>query len=447
MTDTALQNTVRTAAESASPSAALSAVSSAASSFTAEDHVLAATLFDRVRDLSFDGVGVSRESYGASETATLDYLTEWAIQQGLEVVTDAAANRLFTLPGSGDAAHVVVGSHVDSVPQGGNFDGLAGVISGLLCLKRLKDEGRQPAHPLMVAGMRGEESAWFGKAYMGSSAILGKLTADDLALVNKRNGKSMGEAMAAAGVDIDVVAAGTPMPWVSKVHAYLELHIEQGPIMVARKWPTAIVSGIRGNLRHNSVACIGEPGHSGAVPRWLRKDAVFAVADLLMRLDEHWRVLLERGNDLVVTSGIMGTDPAEHAVSRIPGQVNFSFEVRSESTDTLEAFYKVMRDECDAVARQRGVRFEFDRRIASAPAVMDTGIVKTLLDTADALSLPVEKVASGAGHDAALFANAGIPSGMIFIRNEHGSHNPQEAMDMDDFMAGTNLLYHALLRM
>lgn len=419
----------------------------AAASFSADDTAQATALFDHVRELSFDGVGVSRESYGASETATLDYLTDWATEHGLVVETDAAANRLFTLPGSSDAAPVVVGSHVDSVPQGGNFDGLAGVISGLLCLKRLKDDGVKLAHPLMVAGMRGEESAWFGKAYMGSSAILGKLTADDLALVNKRNGKSMGDAMAAAGVDVSLLAAGTPMPWVSKVHAYLELHIEQGPIMVARKWPTAIVSGIRGNLRHNSIACIGEPGHSGAVPRWLRKDAVFAVADLLMRLDEHWRVLLERGNDLVVTSGIMGTDPAEHAVSRIPGQVNFSFEVRSESTDTLEAFYKVMRDECDAVARQRGVRFEFDRRIASAPAVMDTGIVKTLLDTAGELSLPVEKVASGAGHDAALFANAGIPSGMIFIRNEHGSHNPQEAMDLDDFMAGTNLLYHALVRM
>lgn len=407
---------------------------------------IAIEMFDRVREMSFDGVGVSRESYGATETECLQYLASWAQGEGLRVDADAAANLLFTAPDA-TGTPIVVGSHVDSVPQGGNFDGLAGVIAGLLCLKRLKDEGVALTHPLMVAGTRGEESAWFGKAYMGSSAILGKLSADDLALVNKRSGKTMGEAMASAGVDVDLVAAGTPMPWIKDVQAYLELHIEQGPLMVARKWPTAVVSGIRGNIRHNSIACIGEPGHSGAVPRWLRKDAVFAVADLLMRLDEHWRVLLERGNDLVVTSGIMGTDPAEHAVSRIPGRVNFSFEVRSENTETLEAFYQIMQMECEAVARQRGVRFEFDRRIASAPATMDAGLVKTLLATAGDLELPVEKIASGAGHDAALFANAGIPSGMIFIRNENGSHNPHEAMDIDDFMAGVDLLYHTLLKM
>ena len=403
-------------------------------------------MFDRVREISFDGVGVSRESYGAAETECLEYLASWAKGEGLCVEPDAAANLLFTAPDA-EGRPIVVGSHVDSVPQGGNFDGLAGVIAGLLCLKRLKDEGVKPAHPLLVAGTRGEESAWFGKAYMGSSAILGKLGPDDLALVNKRSGKTMGEAMASAGVDVDMVAAGTPMPWIKDVEAYLELHIEQGPLMVARKWPTAVVSGIRGNIRHNSIACIGEPGHSGAVPRWLRKDAVFAVADLLMRLDEHWRVLLERGNDLVVTSGIMGTDPAEHAVSRIPGRVNFSFEVRSENTETLEAFYQIMQMECEAVARQRGVRFEFDRRIASAPATMDAGLVQTLLSTAGELNLPVEKIASGAGHDAALFANAGIPAGMIFIRNENGSHNPNEAMDIDDFMAGVDLLYHTLLKL
>ncbi len=401
-------------------------------------------LFERIRLLSFDGVGVSRESYGPTETAALDALVEWAGRHGIAARTDPAANVVFSLPEAAGPAPIVCGSHVDSVPQGGNYDGLAGVVAGLLCLKRLKDEGVRLAHPLWVAGMRGEESAWFGKAYMGSGAILGKLKADDLALRNKRSGRTLAEAMASVGADVDSIAAGKPVPWVSDVRAYLELHIEQGPLMVARKWPTAIVSGIRGNIRHNLVRCIGEPGHSGAVPRWLRNDAVFAVSDLLMRLDEHWRVLLERGNDLVVTSGVMGTDPAEHAVSRIPGRVDFSFEVRSESTETLEEFYRVMRGECDEVARQRGVRFEFDRRIESAPATMDAQLVQLLLDTSADLGLPAEKIPSGAGHDAALFANAGIPSGMIFIRNENGSHNPAEAMEIDDFMAGVDVLYRSL---
>ena len=252
-------------------------------------------LFERIRALSSDGVGVSRESYGPTESACLEALVEWARQHGIDARTDPAANVVFSLPGGGEEAPVVCGSHVDSVPQGGNYDGLAGVIAGLLCLKRLKDEGVRLPHPLWVAGMRGEESAWFGKAYMGSSAILGKLKPDDLALRNKRSGRTLAEAMASVGADVDRIAAGKPVPWVSGVKAYLELHIEQGPLMVARKWPTAVVSGIRGNIRHNLVRCVGEPGHSGAVPRWLRSDAVFAVSDLLMRLDEHWRVLLERG--------------------------------------------------------------------------------------------------------------------------------------------------------
>ena len=145
--------------------------------------------------------------------------------------------------------------------------------------------------------------------------------------------------------------------------------------MVARELPLAVVSGIRGNVRHNRVVCLGDAQHSGVVPRWLRHDAMFAVADLIMRLDEHWRALLARGSDLVVTTGVVGTDPAEHSISRIPGQVGFSFEARSESRDTLEAFYQLMRDECAAIERERGVRFEFDRRLLTASRpLMDEAI-------------------------------------------------------------------------
>ena len=131
-------------------------------------------------------------------------------------------------------------------------------------------------------------------------------------------------------------------------------------------------------MRHNRVVCHGDAQHSGVVPRWLRHDAMFAVADLIMRIDEHWRVLLERGTDLVVTTGIVSTDPAEHSISRIPGQVSFSLEARSKSNDTLEAFYQLMRAECTAIERERGVRFEFDRRLLSDPATMDASICDVL---------------------------------------------------------------------
>lgn len=410
-----------------------------------EQRKVAEMLFSKIGELTSDGVGVTRHSYGSGESAAADFLREFAVEQGLEVASDRAANLLFRLPQTAASGPSIwCGSHLDSVPQGGNYDGLAGVVAGLLCLLAQKQSGITSPVPLQVIGLRGEESAWFGKAYCGSSALLGQLDADDLALKQRDSGDTLATCMQRAGADVDAIAQQKPLFDPSQVRAYLELHIEQGPVMVARKLPLAVVSGIRGNIRHNAVTCLGEAGHSGAVPRWLRRDALFAVADLIMRLDEHWSVLLERGTDLVVTTGIMSTNPAEHAVTRIPSQVKFSFEVRSKSIDTLEAFYQLMRAECTAISRERQVRFEFDRRLLSNPAVMDRQLCDLLAKTCAEQGTPYEVIPSGAGHDAALFENAGIPSGMLFIRNQNGSHNPDEAMDIADFMQGVQVLQQTI---
>lgn len=402
---------------------------------------LAEKLFADLRELSFDGVGVTRESYGRGESAAGDYLREFALGEGLAAEVDRAANLVFRLPSTtADAPSVWTGSHIDSVPQGGNYDGLAGVVAGLLCLVAQKRDGQAGKLPLQVIAFRGEESAWFGKAYMGSGALFGKVTPDDLELKQRTSGETMAECMRRVGADVDAIRAQQLLFDPSRVKAYLELHIEQGPVMVARQLPLAVVSGIRGNVRHNRINCTGDAQHSGVVPRWLRHDAMFAVADLIMRLDEHWRVLLERGTDLVVTTGVVSTDPAEHSISRIPGHVSFSFEARSKSHDTLEAFYQLMRAECTAIGRERGVAFDFDRRLLSDPATMDERLCKLLSTACTGHGVPFEVIPSGAGHDASLFANAGIPAGMLFVRNQHGSHNPRESMEMDDFMLGVEVI-------
>jgi len=406
---------------------------------------LAVRMFDEVRKLTFDGVGVTRESYGRSETAAADFLRELAQAEGLKVETDRAANLVFSLPDDvGEAPAVWSGSHLDSVPQGGNFDGLAGIVAGLLCLIARKRGGAHQGPPLRVIGFRGEESAWFGKAYMGSGSLFGKVSPEDLELKQRNTGLTLADSMRGVGADVEAIRARTLLLDKARVSAYLELHIEQGPVMVARELPLGVVSGIRGNVRHNRITCIGEAGHSGAVPRWLRHDAMFAVADLIMRLDEHWRALLERGIDLVVTTGVVSTDAAEHSISRIPGLVSLSFEARSKSIDTLEGFYELMRTECKAIGRDRGVRFEFDRRLLSEPATMDARICDVLSRACKERAAPFEIIPSGAGHDASLFANAGIPSGMLFIRNRNGSHNPDEAMDIGDFMQGVQVLSDAV---
>lgn len=406
---------------------------------------IAEKLFAEIRALSFDGVGISRDSYGDKESATADYLSAFAEENGLQTWRDRAANLRIGFPDTpADSPVIWCGSHIDSVPQGGNFDGLAGVTAGLLCLLAQQRSGRRSPLPLQVIGLRGEESAWFGKAYMGSSALLGKLDAEDLALRRRGNGETLGEAMQRVGADIDAIREQQRLFDPQKVRAFLELHIEQGPVMEARKLPVAVVSGIRGNIRHGRMQCLGEAGHSGTIPRWLRRDAVFAVSDLIMRLDGHWSDLLERGTDLVVTVGMLSTNAAEHAASRIPGQVTFSFEARSKSLDTLEAFYQLMRAECAAITRERQVRFEFGRRILSSPATMDTALSDLLLKVCTSQNIPCELIPSGAGHDSAMFANAGIPSAMLFVRNQHGSHNPEEAMDLDDFMLGAAALDQAI---
>jgi N-carbamoyl-L-amino-acid hydrolase len=407
---------------------------------------LATRMFDDLRDMSRDGPGISRATYGPGETAAMEYCTGIAREEGLAVRYDAAANLVIELVGKDpDAPCIVCGSHLDSVPQGGNYDGAAGVIAGLLAVIRLKRAGIIPERTIRVMALRGEESAWFGLCYLGSSALFGGLAADDLERPHRSEDKTLGAFMKDCGAEIDRISGGEKLIADDEIGAYLELHIEQGPVMVARDWPVAIVTGLRGNIRHGDIRCLGEAGHAGAVPRWLRHDAVLATANLLGRLDEHWRVLLERGLDLVLTAGILTTKPEDHAMSRIPGECGFSLETRSQSIETLETFYQLMRSEADSVCRERGVTFEFDRRSLSSPALMDKGWIDHLLATCEQLSLPAETIPSGAGHDAAVFANAGIPSAMIFVRNEHGSHNPHEAMEIDDFLCGADVLYEAIL--
>ena len=403
---------------------------------------LAVEMFEQLRIKTFDGVGITRECYGDGENVAFDLYRKVAESHGLVCQPDAAANLIISLPNDdGAQPALIVGSHTDSVPQGGNYDGAAGIIAGLLCLLRLHSENILLPFPVRVIVLRAEESAFYGRANIGSRTIFGGLSANDLAAKSRGTGRTLREAMVSAGVDIDRVERGERIFDPAQAREYLELHIEQGPIMVARRLPTSVVTGIRGNLRHRKVVCRGEAGHSGAVPRWLRRDAMFAVSDLLMRLDEHWNHLLERGLDLVITAGIVSTNPSEHAISRIPGELQFSFEVRSQSYDTLEAFYELFRSECRAIGKERHVIFEFDERVYTEPAKMDEGIVKRLLRASEKLALPTEAMASGAGHDAAVFANAGIPSGMIFVRNANGSHNPNEEMDIDDFMLGVELMF------
>ena len=285
-----------------------------------EGRALAEAIFTRARELSPDAEGVTRPAWSPVESLVLDYLDEVARAQGLVTWRDAGASLIMARPGDteADARCGLIGSHVDSVPQGGNYDGLAGVVTAMLALIAMEREGVETAFPVRVIAMRGEESACFGLPYMGSKALFGLLDEKALTARDNRDGRILRDAMAACGVDMERVAAGEPLVDPASLAFFLELHIEQGPLLIDRNWPIAAVTGIRGNIRHRNVRCIGEAGHSGAVPRYLRKDAVVATADLLMRLDEHWQTIQLHGGDLVMTTGVLHTNAANDGMTRIP---------------------------------------------------------------------------------------------------------------------------------
>ena len=406
---------------------------------------LATKIFIDIYDLTKDRQGISRESYGSGETLAINYLIDLAKKLDLSVETDEAANVFFTLNASINNKYILTGSHMDSVPFGGNFDGLAGVVAGFLILAYFSKNNINPDYPIKVVALRGEESAWYGRNYIGSKSIFGLITEDDLNSTHRSTGEKLSKAMESCGVNLDKIKSAETLIDKSKIEVFIELHIEQGPILVDRKWPAAIVTGIRGNNRHLKIKCNGSAGHSGTIPRYLRKDTVFAGAELITRMDDHWNTIQQHGGDLVLTSGIFHTDMEHHAMSRIPGELFFSFEARSQDETTLDALEALLKSECKTIERERGVKFQFDNLIKSSPAELDEGVIEKLLNSSENIGLPRASLPSGAGHDAAIFANTGVKTGMIFVRNDKGSHNPDEMMEIDDFIFAMKILKNFII--
>jgi N-carbamoyl-L-amino-acid hydrolase len=407
---------------------------------------LAISLFSELRRLSFDGVGITRESFGPLENAAQDLIARVAVEHGFEVERDRSCNLVVTLAGTDTGQpFIATGSHLDSVPRGGNYDGAAGVVSGLLALIGLRRLGLQPRRTLKLYALRGEESAWFGKSWIGSHALFGLLKDSDLARPRYDNGRPLRAYLEDVGADVAAIARGEKLLEPKAVAAFIELHIEQGPVLEAKGFPVGVVTGIYGNLRHMEIVCRGTAAHAGATPRFLRHDAVAAIADLIMRMDRHWQHWLDQGKQLVITHGIIGTNPQEHAISRVPGEARFSAEIRADDYETLKGFHDLLQTEAQTVARARGVTFTFDEAIVNQPAPMDRRWIARLEQLCADAGVAQMRLASGAGHDAAVFSHVGVPTAMLFIRNAHGSHNPDEHMEITDFLLATRVLAHALL--
>jgi beta-ureidopropionase / N-carbamoyl-L-amino-acid hydrolase len=403
---------------------------------------LARELFTDIGLKTFDGVGITRATYGEGEQLAHDTVEKVARDLNLRIEKDAALNLLVTLPGSDSSAPaLIIGSHLDSVPQGGNYDGLAGVLAGLACVAALREEGIAPRGDVTIMALRGEENAWFAAQHIGSCAALGLLKSEVLDNAKRIDtGRTLADHMAAAGADLEVVRTGQPLLDRKRVGAYLELHIEQGPILDELALPVGIVTGIRGNVRFRNIICRGEYGHSGVVPRRLRHDAVISISELVSRMDALWQDIEAENGDLVLTFGQFFTNSAAHGVTTIPGEVTSCFDARSHSQDVLDRIAREMQIITGDIAQRRGVSITFSPVTKDAPIGMDLQLQGMLLAGCAALGIPTTQITSGAGHDAGDFASAGIPSAMIFVRNQNGSHNPREGMQFEDFAEGVRLM-------
>ncbi|MBX3568026.1 MAG: hydantoinase/carbamoylase family amidase [Rhizobiaceae bacterium] len=394
---------------------------------------LAARLLEVLARQTADPPGVTRAAYGPGERFAHELVRQEAEALGATARTDAAGNLYLTLAGTDPTLPaIVVGSHLDSVPHGGNFDGAAGVAAGLAVMAELVRQGVPLKRDLVVMATRAEEAAWFPLSYPGSEAALGRLPPEALDARRSDSGRTLADHMREEGFHPEAVARGVAGIAAGRIAAFLEVHIEQGPRLIALGAPVGVVTGIAGGFRHVKARCLGAYGHSGAEPRFARRDAVLGFADLVAGLEKEWDALERDGREATITFGRVESDPTQHGGSRILGELGFTLDVRSAEQAVLDRIEARLREMIGEIAARRGVRFELGPLFAWECAAMAPDLAARLEAAAAETGISAPRVPSGAGHDAAAFAGAGVPSAMLFVRNRNGSHNPQESMEIAD---------------
>ena len=404
-------------------------------------------LFDSIAEVSREGAGISRPAYCQEETQAGALIRKFAESEGLACGVDGGGNFQYDLDGKDMKAMTVMASHLDSVPMGGNYDGLAGVIAGTLVQVACRRAGIIPPRRLRTLGFRGEESPWFGTAYLGSKLALGKLAQQDLdGLTHIRTKQTLASHLQALGIKPDADAIHEQRLRPEGLHSYLELHIEQGPVLQDLGIPIGLATAIRGNIRHPFSRCSGVYGHSSTSPRHLRSDAVIATAQLVCAADRLWKQFLADGtnDDLIINFGIFSTNPAQHAMTKVPGEVDFSFNIAGTKNEVARELYRQILSEADRIQEEFRVRFDFGTAVGTDAIHLDAGLMGAAETAASGLGLKSLRMPT-VGHDAAMFAQLGVPTGMVLVRNQNGSHNVDEAMRVEDFINATKVLAHCAL--
>ena len=375
------------------------------------------------------GTSVSRLGLSADEQQARDLVAGWLVARGTQVRRDGAANLFARFPGTGEA--ILVGSHLDSVPEGGRFDGALGVLCAVEAVESLVDARVKMRRPIEVVAWADEEGARFGVGLFGSAAAFGRL-APGVGDRRDRDGISIADALRALGEQGDPTSARRDP---KELAAYLELHIEQGPRLETAGLPLGIVSDIVG-IYHARVAIRGRADHAGATVMTARADALAAAAEVVLAVEQ---IAGERP-DSVGTVGEIGVRPGAKNV--VPGECVFSLDLRAaRDHDGLvqEVLATLM-----SIASARGVEATVDELARVPVTPLDPKIREVLQRATRSVGVEAPLLVSGAGHDAQNPALSGVPTGMIFVRSTGGSHTPREFASVDDAALGAQALANAI---
>lgn len=377
--------------------------------------------------------GVHRLTLTEEDRAARDLFRQWCEDAGLSVLVDDLGNMYARRAGIEDLPRVMLGSHLDSVPMGGRYDGPLGVLSALEVVRTLNDLGIKTKHPIEIVNWSNEEGHRYNPGLFGSSVAIGTRAAEVAFAAVDDDGISYREALAQIGYAGEI--ANRP----ADIHAYLEIHIEQGPVLEAEDLPVGLVQGINGQF-WREVTVIGRAGHAGANPMQGRADALVAASRMVLGLRE---LALQSVGYGVVTVGKMSVAPG--AMNIVPARVEFTIDARAAGADDLAMLDAGIIDIAREAEQAEGVTITVSGTEAYPPIPFDTNVIDVVREAMTAVNLPVRELWSGGGHDAGV-VGLRWPAGMIFVRSKDGlSHAEAEYSSREDIEAATNVLLRAAM--
>ena len=379
--------------------------------------------------------GICRLALSEEDRQVRDWFTRTCSALGATVTHDSMGNQFARVEGEDPSlSPIAIGSHLDTQPTGGKFDGIVGVLSGIAILRTLHETGRRTRHPIEIVNWTNEEGARFAPAMLSSGVFARIFTPEFATGRTDPDGVRFDTALEAIG------AAGKERCGAHPLAAYLELHIEQGPVLEAEHCTIGIVTGVQG-MRWYEVTVTGRDSHAGTTPMSMRADALQAAARLMASVQD---IALNRPPHAVGTVGMVSVRP--NSRNTIPGEVCFSVDFRDPNDEVVSAMENSFRDRAGALARAHDVNIGI-REIWDSPAVhFDQRLIDAVSHAARSAHLPAREITSGAGHDAAYLARI-VPTTMIFVPCAGGiSHNESESATRDDIAAGATVLLHTLLQ-